>query len=351
MRHTSRNATLAGLVLAAACGGHPAPPEAPPPKVATVTAQTRRVEVSLPFVGYVESARSVQLVALVEGRVTRIGVADGARVRNQQTVFTLGGPRVQSRRKALEAAADAARQEQEAGRARLAQANRRAAAHLAAPGEVAAAKRAAAAAAAQHAAAESALERFAAAVDVQAPSAGSFIARTVSPGQDVTAGEVLGQVLAPGSQRVAAQVLPRAGLRPQTGQRAEVASSHGGPLATVVSAVQPVAGGAGTVQVWLTGRALAAVAPGTAVSGRIVVATRDSAVTVPTAAVVRDRDDRPLVFVASGERYDKRSITTGEEGPGWVEVTSGLEAGEAVVAQGAYELYWSSFGKEFKVAD
>ena len=78
---------------------------------------------------------------------------------------------------------------------------------------------------------------------------------------------------------------------------------------------------------------------------------RVRAVPVPTSAVVRDNEDRPLVFVAAGGTFTRRSVTTGEEGDGWVEITSGLEAGEAVVSRGAYELYWSSFGKEYKVAD
>ena len=44
-------------------------------------------------------------------------------------------------------------------------------------------------------------------------------------------------------------------------------------------------------------------------------------------------------------------MTTGQAGPGWIEVVSGLAAGEPVVTQGAYELYWADFAKEFKVAD
>ncbi|NOZ77650.1 MAG: hypothetical protein GXP48_00445, partial [Acidobacteria bacterium] len=116
-------------------------------------------------------------------------------------------------------------------------------------------------------------------------------------------------------------------------------------------AVQPVAGEAGTIRVWLVGPALRGIEPGTAVRGLIIVAVHEHAVTVPASAVVRDRHDRPLVYTGAKAPFERTAVTTGETGPGWIEITSGITAGEPVVTQGAYELYWAAFAKEFKAED
>lgn len=351
MNSVSRVLVLAGLVFSVACGGGPLPPEKPPPDVATAAVQTRRVEVVLPFLGRVESSAVSQLRSLEEGRVESVLVADGAPVAAGRLVFRIGGPRAEARSTALRKVAKAAERRLGAARAHLEQSTRRAAAHLAGPGETAAAQQEVAAAEGALAEARASMERFEAAMEVKAPVAGRFIGRTVSEGQEVEPGEVLGAVLDPGSLRVTAEVMPRAGLQPSRGQRAEIERSGGEPLVTVVSAVQPVAGAAGTARVWLTGEALARMVPGTVVRGGIVVALHEKAVTIPRAAVVRDRNDRPLVFIGSAPSFEEHSVTTGVEGADWIEITSGLAAGDEVVTRGAYELYWSSFGKEFKVAD
>ncbi|MCG6962893.1 MAG: efflux RND transporter periplasmic adaptor subunit [Acidobacteria bacterium] len=346
-------AAVVGLAaVAAACGGATENPPKPAPAVTTVAAAERRVEVALPFTGRVEPAQAVRLVALIAGRVTRVKVADGARVAAGQVLLELGGPQAEAQRRDLAAAADGARQEVAAATARLAQAQRRARSHLAGPGEVTRAEQDAATSRAALAAATAALDRFDAARSVIAPVSGRFTSRRVSPGQDVSSGDSLAEILEPGSLRVNASVMPRAGFEPGTGQQAEIDRDPGSPpLRAVVTAIQPMGRPAGTVQVWLTGKALGSLVPGTAVRGRIVVAVHDHAVTVPTAAIVRDEHDRPLVFVGRTAPYRRRLVATGETGPGWIEITSGLEAGDEVVTAGAYELYWSSFAKTYKAAD
>jgi len=338
-------------MAALACGGGAGPAAPPEPAVSTAPVQIRRVEVTLPLVGKAESARTVALLALVEGTVVAVRVADGAHVEPGTVVFELGGSRLAARRKALETGVETARSNVEAAQERLEQAQRRKRNHLAAPGEVTRAAVELSTARANLATATAGLERFLASVAVAAPASGRFANRRVSRGQQVRPGDVLGEILEPGSIRVDAQVMPRSGLDPRAGQRAVIESDAGAALEATVTAIQPTAGGAGTVQLWLTGDDLRALAPGTAVRGHIVVAVHERAVTVPTVAVVRDSEDRPLVFVASGGRHEQRSVTAGQEGPGWIEITSGLEPGDTVVTEGAYELYWAQFGEEFKVED
>ncbi len=343
--------TLGIVVLAVGCGSGPGTPRQPAPAVTTVRAAARRVEVGLPFTGLVQPAHAVRLVALVEGRVTRVAVADGGEVAAGRLLLTLGGPQVEARRQALAAAADSARQQVAATATRLAQAQRRAQSHLAGPGELTRAERDAAASRASLADAHGALAQLDSALQVTAPVSGRFTNRQVSPGQDVAPGDPLAEILEPGSLRVTAEVMPRSSLELGKGQAAEIDRASAGPLLATVAAVQPTVGPGGTVRVWLTGKALDSLAPGTAVRGRIVAAVHEHAVTVPASAVVRDKDDRPLVFVGHATPFEERAVTTGETGPGWIEITSGLAAGDEVVTAGAYELYWAGFAQTYKVED
>lgn len=73
---------------------------------------------------------------------------------------------------------------------------------------------------------------------------------------------------------------------------------------------------------------------------RVDLATRsgedEAVLTVPEAAVQREGDGS-VVFVAQGEnRFERRSVTLGRRGRGWVEILSGLEPGEEVVTEGAF---------------
>jgi cobalt-zinc-cadmium efflux system membrane fusion protein len=59
---------------------------------------------------------------------------------------------------------------------------------------------------------------------------------------------------------------------------------------------------------------------------------------VPAAAVVR-QDERPMVFVPESERSFRRvDVQVGLETPEWIEIESGLAAGQKVVTNGAFAL-------------
>ncbi len=64
----------------------------------------------------------------------------------------------------------------------------------------------------------------------------------------------------------------------------------------------------------------------------------DEALAVPRDAVLED-EGRPFVFVHyRDDEYVRRPVTPGRAWAGWVEITKGLEAGQTVVAQGAFLL-------------
>ncbi|MBL8977375.1 MAG: efflux RND transporter periplasmic adaptor subunit, partial [Gemmatimonadetes bacterium] len=71
---------------------------------------------------------------------------------------------------------------------------------------------------------------------------------------------------------------------------------------------------------------------------------------VPEGAVQRD-DGVPIVFLSAGPgRFRHVRVRTGRERPGWVEVVSGVAAGDSVVTEGAFllksELRKSELGEE-----
>lgn len=61
-------------------------------------------------------------------------------------------------------------------------------------------------------------------------------------------------------------------------------------------------------------------------------------VTVPAAAI-QQSEAGPIAFVRTGDdRFEKRSLTLGVQRADWVEVTSGIQAGETVATQGTFGL-------------
>ena len=63
-----------------------------------------------------------------------------------------------------------------------------------------------------------------------------------------------------------------------------------------------------------------------------------TAMMIPKEAVL-DNEGRKIVYVLlSGEEFQRREVTLGDEYGGKVAVLSGLEKGERVVTQGAYQI-------------
>lgn len=83
--------------------------------------------------------------------------------------------------------------------------------------------------------------------------------------------------------------------------------------------------------------------PGTFVNLEILTGTTPKPVTVvPTSAVVETNDKRQIVFVENGAVYEPVEVETGRRAGNWVEITSGLFAGDLVVTERANQLYTQS---------
>jgi cobalt-zinc-cadmium efflux system membrane fusion protein len=70
---------------------------------------------------------------------------------------------------------------------------------------------------------------------------------------------------------------------------------------------------------------------------------RDNILVVPVAALLRDDKNEPIVYVqAAPGKFAQRSVTIGPQQDGLVEISSGLRAGEPVVADGSLFLQFAN---------
>jgi membrane fusion protein, heavy metal efflux system len=74
---------------------------------------------------------------------------------------------------------------------------------------------------------------------------------------------------------------------------------------------------------------------------QIITDLHRTAISIPQSAVLKD-GDKSVVFVADGNGYKKRQVTTGIQGDDRVEIVDGLSAGDKVVVKGNYLLLQQS---------
>lgn len=79
------------------------------------------------------------------------------------------------------------------------------------------------------------------------------------------------------------------------------------------------------------------------VSATVTAGTIANALAVPDAAVLRDAENQPYVYLAEGnDQFAQRSVSTGMSANGSTQVTRGLKPGDKVVAQGAVFLQFAN---------
>jgi HlyD family secretion protein len=72
--------------------------------------------------------------------------------------------------------------------------------------------------------------------------------------------------------------------------------------------------------------------PGHFARARIVVQERDAGLAVPPNALITFAGLEKVVTIRDGRAFEK-TVTTGRRGDGWVEIVSGLDAGEKIVVE------------------
>ncbi len=319
------------------------------PLFATSQPATRTFVVRLPWIGVVQSQATVQLTALVPGEVKAIEVEDQAAVEAGATVMRLGGPNIEPQQTRLRANVESLKAQLSLAEETLSRLQKNV--EAVAKNTLATTRENEVKLKAQLRDAQAAYDAFEQQVVIAAPMAGVFTNRRVSVGQAVSATEVVGEIVDATHLRIAASLFapPDSTLE---GKQATIRVSEEETLAGVIESVLPTKSSIGATMVWIEGPAIDQhLRPGQTLSGTVSIETARAAVAVPASAVVYGPDEQAYVFVQEAGKYAQRSVRLGISQDGWVEVLSGVEPGETVVTQGAYELFYREFRKQFKVED
>ena len=353
MTGTARGAwcLAVALVAAGACkktrGAGPGPggsggggPMGLPVEVAIARVDTVRDEIAA--TGQIEAVQSIDLRPEVDGRIVEILVREGQEVDQGTPLFKVDDAQLQAQVAQLAAQRDLA--EQGLARAKeLAQQNASSAADLER------AEATARGAQAQYDLQRIRLER----TTVLAPFAGVAGQRYVSLGDYVTTDTRLVSLHTVNPQRASFQVPERfaRSLRPGQQVTFQVAAIPGRDFTGTVDFVDPV--------VQLPSRTILVKArvpnpqrllqPGMFIEARLVTAVRPGAIVIPEDAVV-PLQGANVVWVVSDGKAQRRSVTLGVRTPGFVEVSTGVEAGAQVVV-GGLELLAPGAPVQAKVVD
>lgn len=172
---------------------------------------------------------------------------------------------------------------------------------------------------------------------IRAPFAGHVTERYVNRGQHVRPGDNLFAV-ADFEPLIAKIYLPEKDvLQLGTGRavRLTMAADESISFAGRIRQISPVVDtSTGTVKVTIEAiETPAQVRPGAFVTVNIVREQRDKVVRVPRESVIRELRSAH-VFVCQGDEAVKRPVTIGLEEGDWIEILSGVEAGEQVIVAG-----------------
>jgi membrane fusion protein, multidrug efflux system len=305
-------------------GGRPAAP------VDVAVAERRRVEDAITGTGQIEPLQSIELRPEVEGRIVDILFREGSRTAAGAALFKVDDAELRVQVARATAERDLAQQELTRTR-QLIQSSGATQSDL---------ERAEAQMRGTQAALEL-LELRLQRTTVRAPFEGVLGARMVSLGDYVNSQTRLVSLQTWNPQRATLTVPERYAERLRLGQRISftVAALRNRTFTGTVDFVDPV--------VRLPGRTILvkAVVPnargelqaGMFVEGRLVVSVRENAVVVPEDAILPVQG-ASFVWVVADGKASRRAVETGVRTPGFVEITSGVEAGEHVVVGGLERL-------------
>ncbi|MBN4073338.1 efflux RND transporter periplasmic adaptor subunit [Mariprofundus ferrooxydans] len=320
----------------------------------TVHIQTVRIhlfEQSITWFGRVESRHAVQLVSRVAGRIVSLNVEDEANVDAGDMLFELAGTAVESQITDLKQQRHQADNELEIAQKNLRLIRHKQQQRLATHEQVNAAKSVLAQAKTRISKIKQRLVSLASGIRIIAPMPGVFTARSVQVGQYITPGTQLGRIVDTRQLRIRATLFPPAYITILVGQSAVIHGSFG-DVTGVVSAIMPETTAEGGMQVWIRGNAVQNslnLTPGMQLSGNIILPHK--AIAVSPAAIARDDADHAFVFIRNGNRWRKQQIITGMRDQAWVEVRSGLRAGDQIAGEGAYEMLYRDFSNIYHEPD
>lgn len=327
--------TLALVALLAACkdaqsraGGGGGPP--PMPVEAAAAVQDTVIE-SIEATGQIEAVQAVELRPEVEGRITEILFREGQEVAQGAPLFKVDDAELKAQVAKAEAERDLARQALERTRQLIAQ-------NASSAQDLERAEATARGANAQYDLLRIRLDRTL----VRAPFGGVAGRRLVSLGDYVNSSTKLVALQTVNPQRAAFRVPERHASRLKRGQVVEfhVAARPDRVFTGDVEFVDPVVElPARTILVKaLVPNGQRLLQAGMFIEARLATETRTNAVVIPEDAVLPLQDVN-VVWVAAEGKADRREVTLGVRTAGFVEVRSGVQAGELVVVGGAERLF------------
>jgi len=180
-------------------------------------------------------------------------------------------------------------------------------------------------------------------IRLRSPIEGLVVARTVRPGQGISAGETLLEVADHTQMQIEGEVpeslLPRLVKVPQADVRIRLESQPGDVVAGKVRFISPTIDPnkrTAHVQI-IADNPDGYLRAGAYVTLAVILRKTKDAVVVPRSAVLED-GPRVFVYIKDGDVYRKQDIQPGAINDQSVEVLSGLAPGDVVVSQGAYSL-------------
>lgn len=331
----TRWAVVVGAVAAcgkgeAGAGGGPGGGGPPPMPVEVVAARTDTVVDAISATGQIEALQSIELRPEVEGRIVAILVREGQEVSQGRPLFKVDDAELKAQVARAEADRDLARQALERTKQLVAE-------NASSAADLERAEATARSTQAQLDLLQIRLER----TTIRAPFSGVVGRRLVSLGDYVTSATRLVSLQTVNPQRVAFAVPERNASVLRRGQtvRFRVASLPGRDFTGRVDFVDPV--------VQLPARTILVKAqvpnrarvlnPGMFVEAHLATEVRPDAVLVPEDGVLL-LSGATLAWVVKDGKADRRNVVLGVRSRGWVEVRSGVAAGELVVVGGQERL-------------
>lgn len=330
---------VAGALATAACGkgeagsngqGGAGGDGPPPMPVEVVAAYQDTVVDAIGATGQIEALQSIELRPDVDGRIVQILVREGQEVRRGTPLFRVDDAELKAQVARAEADRDLARQALERTKQLVAE-------NASSTADLEQAEATARSTQAQLDLLQIRLDR----TTIRAPFAGVVGQRLVSLGDYVTSSTRLVTLQTVNPQRVAFSVPERNASVLRVGQEVtfRVAALPGRSFTGRVDFVDPV--------VQLPARTILIKAvvpnprrqlqPGMFVDAELATEIRPNAVLVPEDGVTL-LSGATLAWVVVDGKADRRQVVLGVRRPGWVEVRSGIAAGELVVVGGQERL-------------
>lgn len=185
--------------------------------------------------------------------------------------------------------------------------------------------------------------------EILAPIAGTVIERHLSLGEAVSADKEVFVIADVSAVWVEVTIYPKDMSLVRAGQNVRIDIGDDNPIEGQIAFVTPHVSeetrtATARVAIDSANRRLK---PGMFVNASIEVGQETADVRIPKSAI-QNYENGPVVFVQEGEKFEPRPVQLGRENSQYVEVVSGVSAGETLVTQGSFtlkaELEKASFG-------